>query len=526
MSLAIPRLGARGATLLHKTPRSPFVPKFKDTSTSRAFQSFSSGQSQSTAKPSKTRGFSRMTQPRIGKETPRMGIFTFRTCTNRKGQAAACIFLSAALYAGLSFAQKKVQGEKQPGTSISTQEQISQKLDEIVTKAGDKNIVVVAGGTADLGSGVIKEALRRGYYVIATTRRSDHGGLKKSDSLTWLTLPQNVDDQSAFWQNLFTGLKLLEKSADNEQRQVIVVNSMGGAHPKTGDSVYDINFSTAQALFSSFADAQLNMKKTAIQFSSLSEKIVPIITGDGEEDVDPNNEYGRVKRLTTRYLESIPQEKLPNLTIFRIGYILPALKRSEGALDLSGEHGYDFNQTSKMLMQPIITSEKHPDGEIPMQALCHEDFLEGVGCSFTKEGRETIDAVGTEVVTPPQIVKFYCKLNGTDYRPFYLPSTEATIRLSRLTSEGHWAPYAIVYCKEGGVIVDATAFKTLLQRSPRGLEAHILNPKEIETLTSSESPFFGHVGKVTRKMIASPSYAKDVALAVKDVAVDKFQGKK
>jgi hypothetical protein len=524
MTLMVPKLSR---TFAPKLPRSPIPRKSADTGASRIFQSFSTPPRTHSISKKQTRSYTTLE----GGQKTRISHLT--NPPSRVTQGLAGIFLTAALYISLASSQKnnssKERSDSSSPRSSSSQEQITQKLNEIVAKAGNKDIVVVAGGTADLGSGVIKEALKRGYYVIATTRRPDHGGLKESDSLTWVTLPQNVDEQPTFWENLFTGLKLLEKDksfAINRPRNIIAVNSMGGAHPKEGETVYDMNYTTATALFSTFAKAQLNMKKNAIQFSSLSEKIVPITTGDAEEDVDPDNEYGRIKRLTTRYLETIPTDKLPNLTIFRIGYILPALKRSEGGMDLSGQHGYDFNQISKMPLQPILTSEKHPDGEFPMQVLCHEDFLEGVGNSFTKEGRNTIDAVGETVVTPPGVIKFYAKLNGTDYRPFYLPSTESTTRLARLTSEGHWAPYAVVYCREGGVIVDATAFKTLLQHSPRGLEAHILSGKEIETLTSSESPLLKHVGKVAKKMITDPAYGRDVALAVKDVAVDKIQGKK
>jgi|GEM_PF-6812862 len=522
MSLMVPKLGRAFAP---KTPRLSSPGKLADTSAGRLFRSFSTAPRPPSHLQQKARSYSTPARPKTG-------ISNLTTPPSRVTQGLACIFLSTALYISLANPQNNSPKER-PGPSSpqspSSQGQITQKLDEIVTKAGNKDIVVVAGGTADLGSGVIKEAVKRGYYVIATTRRLDHGGLKESDSLTWVTLPQNVDDQPTFWKNLFAGLKLLGKDKRfgiDRPRNIIAVNSMGGAHPKEGETVYDMNHTTATALFSSFADAQLNMKKTAIQFSSLSEKIVPITTGDAEEDVDPDNEYGRIKRLTTRYLETIPSDKLPNLTIFRIGYILPALKRSEGGLDLSGQHGYDFNQISKMPWQPVLTSEKHPDGEFPMQVLCHEDFLEGVGNSFTKDGRATIDAVGETVVTPPGIIKFYAKLNGTDYRPFYIPSTESTTRLARLTSEGHWAPYAVVYSREGGVIVDATAFAALLKRFPRGLEAHILSSKEQETLTSSESPLITHVGKIAKKMITNPSYGRDVAVAVKDVVIDKIQGKK
>lgn len=392
----------------------------------------------------------------------------------------------------------------------------------------------------DTFGGSKKDVITQNMHIIATSRKTKEDTHNVSwvktptNSTQWSQLLRSIDDSDDLGGDVImvtgaTGdiatstLKALVKDthkddsvskSDKKPRRLIVFNTMGGAH---GASLWAQNFTTAKDLFSAFASVDTRREKTAIHLSSIGEYL-PSTKTDAEEDVDEHNEYGRVKRATTSYLMSIPQEMLPNLTILQVGYVLPTLIESEASSDFSKEHEYDVVQLANMHFHLIIG-----DGNQLIQPICKEDLIAGIIKCMDVQGRHIIPAVGKKIVTQKEMLEFYCNLLGRTFLPIHLPAGKGLMRLAQLAHKGHFAPYAVLYLQGPGMNLDSTAFEQALKSPARGMEVHADLPKD-KPIVLAQSPLIEHTKEVAKKMVTHPRYAGQVISATVSVVKEKLCG--
>ncbi len=347
--------------------------------------------------------------------------------------------------------------------------------------------VIVLGATSHIAGGVVLEALRRGCDVTGTSRRPDFKGLKPSTNLDLVVIPKDKVTDVATWKKFAAGVI---KSGDD----VLVVNAMGGAHPEEGLTLEDLNIHPVVAALEGIqtvAKIKGVERFHFLQFSSASTEVC----------ADP---YGDTKRKANKtILEMGPADT----TILSVGYALSAPVRDGGKLLISNEHDYSPDQLAYMPLQIILG-----DGNVPIQPVALSDIAEVACNSLDYRGKETIFAVGPEIVTQTDLVKFFCTLMGRDFNPIDLPLDVATLIVKHF-AKGHFAPYAVEAVSKGGIILPHGPFEARKGSSLLKLK-DIYPVREGDEFVTVAPPIKAHLREVVRKIATDPGAARDSLLAI------------
>lgn len=163
---------------------------------------------------------------------------------------------------------------------------------------------VVILGNSNVGWGIAQKGLELKHRVVITSR-------KKPDSLSipnieFLHTPSERVKDSNFWQDL-------ARQHFHENEHLLVVNTIGGSIPSPKVSVEDLN---------------VNIPLSAIEgirrgvFHRSNIKVIQLSTMAAAGSKAP---YGTTKREAEKRLIDL---NLNHLTLFRMGYVVEALIRS------------------------------------------------------------------------------------------------------------------------------------------------------------------------------------------------------
>jgi hypothetical protein len=338
----------------------------------------------------------------------------------------------------------------------------------------DGKTVVILGITGHVGKKIALYALEQGFRVIGTSRSERFGGLKESKNLKLVTVRDQTSEKN--WEAF---AKQHIRSGGTYQ----IVNVIGGAHPPGGTSLYDLNGRPVLAAFEGIAhgaDPQANV--SYVQTSSILASL------------EVKGEYADVKKDVD---DKLMKKSLGNLTIVRIGYALDDPEVSDTHVKIDNEHAYAPEQFARWPFQPVIGKN------VTLQPVAMSDIVTSIVNASDVSGTHVVDAVGEEVMTQEGLFKFFVDLNNGTFRPVYL-GYDVVTPLSVHFSKGHFAPYAIEYCKAAekgeNVTLDHAPFESLAGQKLRKIGD--LYQKEVgQTLVLSLPPVSDHAKEIFWKCL-------------------------
>ena len=387
--------------------------------------------------------------------------------------------------------------DKENSSSLGTKELAGRVSETSKLTDGENSVVIILGGTGHLGSKIAESALKRGWRVYATTRQKNAGGLASAERFTWLTMPSESVADSSKWKALVDKLNL-------DGMKVLVVNAMGGAHPKKGESLYDLNAAPTFAAFEGIADS-LEGKDiqscSYVHYSSLAAELV-------------KDEYGAVKTKIDETL--MATKKLANLTILRVSYALEQGINRVQNVYVDNKHAYAPEQTACLPLQPVLG-----DGNQPVPVVFTTDIVDATFNTADRSGKTVINTISSEKVTQIALAKVFTEMIGKKFRPLHIPLHEAKL-LAKHFPMGHFAPYAVEYCEVvPNIFMCYKPFEELLGRPTMTIEEGYLIP-DGHKLDYAKPPIKEHSKMVFRKLRTCPEARRDTFKAISGIIYSSF----
>lgn len=369
-----------------------------------------------------------------------------------------------------------------------------QKSEEMKTESKKpRKKVVVLGVTGQLGNAAALKGIEKGYEVYGTSRRTV--GLKKTSRFIPIETPKEELTSRVFWKE-----KVFEEVICSETEEITVINTIGGAHPPEGQTLFDLNVGAPVAAAQGL-DLALQGKKTKVRFVQCSSIAASLL----------DDEYGESKRTADRELAKYT----PAFTSLRVGYAFNELKMSEFSVKyIDMEHAWGPEQMAGLPVQILFEHGDHP-----IQPVFVGDLVHGAYNAPFAEGAYIVDAVGEEVLTTDGFFKFFTDLSGKPYRPIYI-SYKVAREMAKHFPHGHFAPYAIEYCErmdKGGKPLCALPFTQLLERPTTRME-EVYKPQEGEKFVFAAPPLAKHTQVVAQKVMQQPGAIIPLAKGATSIA--------
>jgi uncharacterized protein YbjT (DUF2867 family) len=327
-------------------------------------------------------------------------------------------------------------------------------FEPIVTPTND--IVVVIGATGNLGFHTVEAALKAGNSVIGTSRSANPAGFPTGNPQLQMMQMLNTDSPEA-WARFFSRLP--------EGANVLVVCAIGGAHPKPGQTLRDLNVTPAVAAVKGLAKVQNHFSNVSfVNYSSIA------------ATMPHAGEYAKVKSESD---EAIMDVGAPNTKILRVPMVMESQVENKIKCDVS----WTYPQMAFLPRQPVVGDR---EDKIPLQYIAMDDLVEGAVNAQKISGSAIIPAVTSDIQTQAGMHRHFTTLFERPLRLFHIPA-ELMIEFFATHPNGHCAPYAAEYCKHGGTTADPQEFETLLGRRPKQLP-EIYQVKDGMMLAVAEPP--------------------------------------
>jgi hypothetical protein len=257
------------------------------------------------------------------------------------------------------------------------------------------------------------------------------------------------------------GIFCFEKILGGLHGDIYFFNAIGGAHPRKGGTLEQLNKEPALA----FAEAIDNFSKERKE-KGWRGKAVLIHCSSIAAAILPDTEHGRVKQETDEAL--IGGNAYPSIDLvlcLRIGYIVESLL--PGRRENPIEHNFGPDQLACLPAQPII---KGPIEQV-IYPIYMKDVVDAVLNAPTrlyqvgKPNREVIPVIGVQAYTQEQFLKIFTDALSKPLIPFGVPVAKFS-RIAEAFPLGHIAPYAAQYFMKTipHAVLDTEPLKNLLGR--------------------------------------------------------------
>lgn len=361
-----------------------------------------------------------------------------------------------------------------------------------------KTKVIVLGGTSHLAGSIVHRALELGYSVIGTSRAVDFKGLKPSGNLDLVHIPADRVTDVATWK------KFAESKIFFGDR-VLVVNAMGGANCEALETLETKNIDPVVAALEGIQSVAKVRALEKFHFLNLSSLAAEICSESG---------YGKAKKEC----DSILLEKGPeDMTILRVSYAVNPPARGGGTNSVSDEHWYSVDQLATLPFQIVLG-----DKDVPMQPVALSDIADVACNSLFFKGKETVYAVGPQIVSQMYFAKFFANVLGKKFNPLFVDSKVGAL-LAKHFSKGHFSSYAIEAINKGGIVRDPGPFE-LRKGSPLLTLEDQYKIKDGEEISIVALPIIAHLRESIKKVFTNPEVARDTFSATRIFLADKFVG--
>jgi uncharacterized protein YbjT (DUF2867 family) len=299
-----------------------------------------------------------------------------------------------------------------------------------------QKVCIIPGGTGHLGSEVILKALAQGYKVIVTSRNPDEYK-KKVEGVEYIKVPSEEQCSPEFWKDL------MGKYGDDNY-SVRVVNAIGSPVAPKGKELRDVNVLPAVAIATAMKQMQDGGEMEDGKLIHLSSMGAIMLKEDA---------YAAAKKEAEDAIEKVG---LKNLCILRVGYAFQRAVEGE-IIKIDNTHAYGMEQMAALPLHFIIGS-----GKQLLQPVFAEDIADA-GLNF-KGGTLKVNAIGKEVLSQENCLRYYCDLAGKPFRPVHVSCELASLGAD-FAPKGHFAGYAVEGCRileNEDMIYSAEDFEALM----------------------------------------------------------------
>jgi uncharacterized protein YbjT (DUF2867 family) len=364
---------------------------------------------------------------------------------------------------------------------------------KLVNPDGKPTVLVLGHG--NLGNKVAEEAARQGHRVLITSRTKKSIQLSKNVSI--VNTPESTTKDQKFWRDLI-GQNIQEKG------RLLVVNGIGGTHPRPGETLHDLNVKTMVSSLSGIADGVKQNKSISdlhvVHYSSIAADY-------------SDHEYGQVKKEAEERAMSLG---IDNLTALRVGYAVEPLIQGEHTNVIQNQHYYGPEQAVQLPCVPLI-GDKQNRNRVMLQPVAMDDVAKATLNAAHTTGKHVIDAVGPELLTQEQFFHFFSDLLGKEFKPFYIPIETARL-LAKHFSLGHFAPFAVEYCARNGIVLSPDKFEALVgDRLQTLADMYAGSDKPLEF---SRPPLVKHAKQIVSTLSSSAEARKDTGKVIKTILTD------
>ena len=350
-----------------------------------------------------------------------------------------------------------------------------------------KKVLVITGGRAQMAPMIIKEALRRGHIIHSCTR---HWPLPKYYHITWEKLEDNQLNNPKAWQTLF---HRISKGAD----RLFLVNTLGTAVAPAGKTLSDINEKPILAAVEALQTLQI--KKRIGHISSIAATYLP----DDKKLLTTFDPQGLEYCLGRKRVDTLLEKNEIPTTILRPGFVFNDL--SNGSRIDTG-HDYSPEQFTELLVHPIIGSGKQMH-----QPVYIGDLLEGLFNGMETEKSHLVNAVGPEIMSQEDMIKFFLNLAQKPFKPVKIPYEVASI-IAKYFPKGRLAPYSVSLLRhleeQRPLPLNIEPFQNLVKKSLTSI-GQIYKKNQNQTVIFTKSPILEHMKEIITCIAINPEARRD-----------------
>lgn len=276
-----------------------------------------------------------------------------------------------------------------------------------------KKVAIVTGATGNVSPHIIAELKKKGFCVIACSRR-EHA--QDDPQVTWLQTSGENISRKEFWDGV-----LAERASGADT--VLVVSTIGAARAPEGTTLREVNRGMVIPIVTAakdFARENPEAHVTATHVSSIAAQIIP------------DDDYGRVKMAVDEEIVAIGKgqetvregevEKVDNFhsIVFQPGYIFPGAERlPDGRWRVDDGHAWSMGQLVQLGGIPLTNKTIVPmigSGRQNQQPIAATNLAQAIANASDRrfEDSEIVAAVGPDVETQASLVDFYARLAGLE----------------------------------------------------------------------------------------------------------------
>jgi len=358
-----------------------------------------------------------------------------------------------------------------------------------------KKTLVITGGSAQMGPGFIKEGQNRGYEVVSCSRRIP--APENQGSVNWVNIKGSEITSERFWVNLF-------QTHCSKSDKIAVVNTIGASVAPIGQTLEEVNEKIVSAVLGALNKLHcLTGQDVAIaHISSICATLFPTDAYSQRSFYPQSIAYASGRQ---RADDEIDKSGIP-ATIVCPGFVF-TYPRSGKIIDTG--HHYSPEQLASMFIHLIAGS-----GKQILQPVYMHDIIVAVFNGLATGKNHLVNAVGPDVFTQEEMLKFFVELVGGRFKPIYIPLDLALI-IAKYAPKGRLAPYAIDMLRHLELPKHNTPlcekeFKNLVGKpltSMRGLYSNL----ERSTIVLPKPPILEHVNEILGIIWSNLEARKDCA---------------
>lgn len=360
---------------------------------------------------------------------------------------------------------------------------------------GDK-ILFITGSTGELGPGLLKRSLQRGYKVIACSRNPRFTS-PNSDMLEFHKTTEEELIDKDYWASLIDSKV---KKGKANPKLVSVINLIGAAVPPPGKTLEDINVKPPLAIhkgLQQYAENNQDVKSTFVHISS----ICATVLGDKHPYSAMRKSVDEQVTVKTDHVFS---------TVLRPGLVFNNMR--EGNMINMG-HAYSPEQFATFPVHFVIGS-----GEQIQQPVWQDDLSDAIINATNATEDSIVDAVGPESMTQSEMFEFFVKLRGGVYRKVRIPYEFGHV-IANYFPKGRIAPYSIAAFEA----LDRDEHKKPLPTEPfENLVGHRLSSmsdiyyiRSDEPIILSRPPVIEHIKEIFGTLLTNEDARREVFNATK-----------
>jgi nucleoside-diphosphate-sugar epimerase len=363
---------------------------------------------------------------------------------------------------------------------------------DCVNKISKDQAVVIAGPTSQLGQRVMKQALEEGYPVLTIGRKGSDFLTKLQEKFPNTFKVWTIDDctDRAKWKACIE--KYLQQSPCSN---LLFVNAIGSPHVGEENSIRKANVDIAKAAFTGVNEAAraADVSCANVQLSSIASLLV--------EDA-----YGKTKKEAEEFL--MLEKLVEKLLVLRVGYALEDMKIENRTAIINNHHAWSPEHMAGLFVQFIIG-----DGTQPLQPVAISDIVKAIFNAPNVEGKKVVNAVGEQVKTQIEFIKFFRDLKGLPSRFVHLP-TRVLKEVVHYISKGHCAPYAVEVCEKyqgknaDKAILSHEDFEKIVGEKLKTIE-DLYSPSEknqIKAILFARPPVMEHTKEIIKTFRDNPKF--------------------